>query len=336
VTDLIARPWPCGCGRVARYERNVDVNKKPTDAARKYVPHKSPLISFFKARARFLSGEDTPRAFLERCLATIEAREPTVKAFTILNTVVARAAADASTKRYKAGKPLSVVDGLPIGIKDVIETADMPMGTKNKIYRGWPKARDAAAVYSLRTGGAAIVGKTVIPDGGIGKLGPTRNPHDQLRSPGASSSGSAASVGAGMLPAALGTQAVGSLLRPASFCGCYAFKPTFGGLNRGGVISMNPSQACLGIVAGALEDIYLIAHHIADQVGGDPGSPSIDFGSKPPKARKPRRLIRLGAGWDITEDGTKIAFETFVGNLERQGVEIIRRSAGRRVRDRTR
>ena len=121
-------------------------------------PH---TVSFSNALPNFLSGKDSPRALLERCLETIARREKTVKAFVALNVEGARAAADASTRRYKSGRPLSTVDGCPVGIKDIIATADMPTQMNSPAFAGWQSGQDAACVQALRKGGAIIIGKTV-------------------------------------------------------------------------------------------------------------------------------------------------------------------------------
>ena len=125
-----------------------------------YDPRTHQLLSFHDAIPRFRDGSDTPRAYLERCLETIAAREPTIQAFACLNLDGARAAADASDKRYKAARPLSLVDGMPFGVKDLYETVDMPTQLNSPIYADWQGLRDSAHVYALRRGGAVIVGKT--------------------------------------------------------------------------------------------------------------------------------------------------------------------------------
>src|SRR5688572_8935509 len=168
------------------------------------------LCSFARAVDDFQSGVQTPRVFLERCLETIALREPTVQAFVTLNIDASRAAADLATERYRAGRPLSSVDGCPVGIKDIMDTRDMPTQMGSEIYAGWQPRFDAACVHALRQGGAIIVGKTVTTEFACGRSGVTVNPHDSARTPGGSSSGSAAAVGAGMLPVALGTQTQGS------------------------------------------------------------------------------------------------------------------------------
>src|SRR5690348_4086684 len=201
---------------------SADTRTKP--AARPYLT----------ATAKFASGDDNPREFLERCLKALDTWEPQIGAFVTLNLPAARAAADASTARWRAGKPLSAIDGMPVGIKDIIETHDMPTQMGSPLFKGWRGERDAAAVYALREAGAIIVGKTVTTEFASTHPRGTCNPHDPRRTPGGSSSGSAAAVATGMVPAALGTQVVGSILRPSSFCGCVGFKPTVGAINHGG------------------------------------------------------------------------------------------------------
>ena len=166
----------------------------------------------------FCDGGDSPQAFLERCLEKIDHLNNEIKAFTALNVDGARRAADAATRRFKAGKPLSQIDGMPVGVKDIIETADMPTQMGSPVFADWQPRFDAAAVSALKQAGAVILGKTVTTEFAATVPGLTRNPFDTTRTPGGSSSGSAAAVGIGMLPAALGTQVIGSILRPASYC----------------------------------------------------------------------------------------------------------------------
>jgi Asp-tRNA(Asn)/Glu-tRNA(Gln) amidotransferase A subunit family amidase len=182
----------------------------------------------------FKDGSDSPRAFLERCLKVIEVQEDGVGAFVTLNLEGARAAADASTERWKSGSALSPIDGMPVGIKDIMETADMATEQGSPLFVGWQGKRDCAAVAALRQAGAVVLGKTVTTEFAASHPSTTRNPWDHSRTPGGSSSGSAAAVGSGMIPAALGSQVIGSIIRPSSFCGCVGFKPSVGGINRGG------------------------------------------------------------------------------------------------------
>src|SRR5262245_57646979 len=175
---------------------------------------------FHAARAVFPTGRDSPSDCLERYLGTIEELEPEVGAFVTLNLAGAREAAARSTARWRDMDPLSLIDGMPDGIKDIVETIDMPTEMGSPLYKGWRSERDAATVAALREAGAVIVGKTVTTEFAATHPAGTRNPWDTACTPGGSSSGSGAAVGSGMLAAALGTQVVGSIIRPASFCGC--------------------------------------------------------------------------------------------------------------------
>ena len=288
-----------------------------------YDPKTHSLITFHDRVAAFRDGSDTPRAFLERCIEAIEAREDEIMAWARFDPEGARKTADDSTARYRAGAPLSPVDGLPVGIKDLIDTVDMPTEYGSTLFAGHRPKQDAAVVLALREGGAAILGKTVTVTFGGGDPAKTRNPHDTSRTPGGSSSGTAAAVGAPTVPVAIGTHARGSTIRPASFCGAYALKPTFGAINRQGVFSAADSMDHLGTFAGSLRDVWIVARHMARLAGGDPGHPGLYGGAAPPAPRKPMRLVRLEmAGWARTDDATKAAFEEVVAGLAASGVEI--------------
>jgi len=284
------------------------------------------IVSSSRALPDFVSGKRTPRDFLERCLSVIAARDRTVKAFVTLNTAVARKAADAATKRYKAGKPLSPVDGCPVAIKDIIATADMPTQMNCPAFKGWQSGQDAACVAALRSGGAVIIGKTVTTEFAIGYSGPTTNPFDPERTPGGSSSGSAAAAGAGMVPVALGTQTQASILRPASYCGAVGFKPTIGALHTAGIHPLSATCDHLGMLAGTLDDAWRVASHISLSIGS-PGNPFLNgAGAQSPLPRKPRKLIRLYTrGWTEIDGGTEDAFNETVAALQFAGVPIASR-----------
>jgi Asp-tRNA(Asn)/Glu-tRNA(Gln) amidotransferase A subunit family amidase len=298
----------------------------PQFPAGRYDPRTHRMLSFHDAVAGFRDNRDTPRAYLERCIERIEALDGAVMAFAFLNLDHARKAADESGARYKAGRPLGPVDGMPVGIKDLIETHDMPTEFGSELFRGHQPLTDAACVRALRQGGAVLVGKTVTVCFGGGDPARTRNPFDTRRTPGGSSSGTAAAVASRMLPVALGTHARGSTIRPASFCGVYALKPTFGAINRQGSFSMAYSMDHLGVFAGTLSDMWRTARFIAREAGGDPSHAGLYGGPVPPPPRKPTRLIRLDtAGWPAAEPAAKAAFEAYVARLVDAGVEIITR-----------
>ena len=190
-----------------------------------YRPLESPLLTFHNHIPKFLSGKDNPREYLERCLAQIELLEPKVKAFVVMNVESARKDADASSKRYVDGKPLSIVDGMPFGVKDLYETIDMKTQMNSPVYKDWKGIRDSAHAFALRQGGAVILGKTATTEFGMATPPPTRNPFNYDKTAGGSSSGSSAAVGASMIPAASGSQVRGSIVRPAGYCANFALKP---------------------------------------------------------------------------------------------------------------
>jgi Asp-tRNA(Asn)/Glu-tRNA(Gln) amidotransferase A subunit family amidase len=285
------------------------------------------VIPFFSAAADFRLGKDSPRDFLERCLTRLEAFEPTVGAFVCHETAAARLAADRSAARWRDGRPLSPIDGMPLGIKDIIETADMPTEQGSPLFVGWRTGRDAASVSALREAGAVILGKVVTTEFAATEPRGTRNPWDRERTPGGSSSGSAAAVACGMVPAALGTQVVGSILRPASFCGCVGFKPSVGGINRGGSYDYF-SQSCTGVLAASLEDAWLVAVNIVARAGGDPGYPGLQGPPEPPPAQRPRALAILQTvGWNDAAPEARRAFETATARLADAGIALADRHA---------
>jgi Asp-tRNA(Asn)/Glu-tRNA(Gln) amidotransferase A subunit family amidase len=289
-----------------------------------HAPSQKPTMRpFFAARERFASGADTPRDFLARCLADFDAWESKIGAFVTVNFDAARAAAERSTERWRAGKPLSAIDGMPIGIKDVIETADMPTEMGSPLFAGWRSEKDAASVAALRSAGAVILGKTVTTEFAATEPRGTKNPWDVTRTPGGSSSGSAAAVAVGIVSAALGTQVLGSVLRPASFCGCFGFKPTVNALNREGSHDYQ-SQSCTGVEAATLEEAWQVAYEIALRVGGDAGHAGLSGPNTAPRARAPRRLAFLKtAAWPEAVAGAKQRMDEALSRFEVAGAEIL-------------
>ena len=293
------------------------------------VPQAKPFLA---AAAQFAGGQDTPRAYLERCLETLAAWEPKIGAFVCTNIEGSRAAADASSMRWRDNKPVSAIDGMPIGIKDIIETADMPTGMGSPLFDGWSSGRDAAAVAALREAGAVILGKTVTTEFAATEPRGTRNPWDPGRTPGGSSSGSAAAVAAGLVSAALGTQVMGSIVRPASYCGCVGFKPGVGGINRGGSHD-ELSQSCMGVLAATLEDAWQVASEIAARAGGDPGYQGLVGPLRMPPPARPQRLVFLEtAGWQVASAEAKKAIQESLALLSRNGIDILTRQSDQLVR----
>jgi Asp-tRNA(Asn)/Glu-tRNA(Gln) amidotransferase A subunit family amidase len=283
------------------------------------------LLRFQDLLADFRSGYDTPRDLLERSIDRLEAWEPRLHAFAAVGLEGARRAADASTERWRAGQPRSSIDGMPMGIKDVIDTADLPTELGLPAFEGRRPSIDAAAVFGLRAAGAVVLGKTATTEFAMTHPAATRNPHDLNRTPGGSSSGSAAAVGAGILPAALGTQAVGSVLRPASYCGAFGFKPTGGAINRGGSHDIQ-SHSAIGVIGASLADLWHTAWEIVCRVGGDPGKRALVGAPEVTPSSRPSAVVHLETdGWQRASDQARQQVEDLLRRLELAGVEVRRR-----------
>jgi Asp-tRNA(Asn)/Glu-tRNA(Gln) amidotransferase A subunit family amidase len=304
-----------------------------TASAAEALPATTPVLRpYVPATVEFgAGGKDSPRAFLERALAALEAWEGRIGAFVTLNLAAARGAADRSTERWHAGRPRSPIDGMPIGVKDVIETIDMPTQNGSPLFAGFRSERDAASVAALREAGAVILGKTVTTEFAASEPRGTRNPWDESRTPGGSSSGSAAAVAVGAISVGLGTQVLGSILRPASFCGCYGFKPTVGAINRGGSYD-GLSQSVHGTLAASLPEAWLVAYEIAQRAGGDPGYPGLYGPPAPPPAKRPRQLAVLETdGWEKATPEARQAFAAARAKLDAAGVVLATRRESEKV-----
>lgn len=307
---------------------------KPRPVRRAYDPRSPGLLAFHADVPKFLAGVKTPLAYLETCLARIAEVEPALGAFACQTVDLARAAAQAATARYRHGRPASPVDGLPLAIKDIFEMRDAPTGWGVEAFAAHPPFRDAAVVNALRVGGAAIVGKTRLPELGLGAPPVTVNPWDHKRSPGGSSSGSAAAVGAGLVPVAIGTQGRGSLTRPASYCGVYAFKPSHGAIHRGGDGGGQETNTHVGLLAGSLEDAWIVARFLSDEAGPHPGCFGLEGPATPPPAGRPLRLVRLeGPGWGLTEEAARKTYEDLLAAIGRIGVAVVQAEDSPKTRD---
>ena len=304
--------------------------KKSPDKNQRPIGGFDPLqqsASFASHVPAFLNGSETPREYLEGCLERMEVLEPSIGAFVHLDIEAARAQADAATSRYGANKPLSPIDGCPIAVKDIIETADMPTRMNSPIFADWQSARDAACVFALHQGGAVIPGKTVTTEFATGASGPTRNPFDLSRTPGGSSSGSAAAAAAAMVPVALGTQTAGSIVRPAAYCGVYGFKPSHAALNTGGIHPLSLSHDTLGTIGANLADTWITAIHVASIVGGTPPHPGLTGPVCLPAPRRPKALVRLYTdGWSEVDRTTSAQLDCALERIAQAGVQILDRS----------
>lgn len=214
-------------------------------------------LSVTEAAARIASGDLLSEDLVRACLDRTAQLEPGVQAWTFLDRDRSLEQARSADTVRREGKGVGPLHGVPIGIKDIIDTADMPTENGCGAHRGRQPKADAACVTALRRAGAVIMGKTVTTELATFTPGKTHNPRNLEHTPGGSSSGSAAAVGAGMVPGALGTQTVGSVIRPAAFCGVYGFKPTFGLIPRPGVLTQAHSLDTVGVMGRSVEDLAL-------------------------------------------------------------------------------
>jgi amidase len=255
--------------------------------------------------ARQLSAEELVSA----CLARINLRESAVGAWQYLDPEGALAAA----RQCDASPPRGPLHGVPIAVKDLIDTADVPTGYGSAIYRGNRPAADAACVALARAAGAIVLGKTVTTEFACFTPGKTANPHNPAHTPGGSSSGSAAAVADRMVPLAFGTQTAGSVIRPASYCGIVGYKPSFGTIPRAGVKLLADSLDTIGTMARSVADAAFLAGVIC-------GRPALRDVAMPTAA--PRFGICRTPMWSEAEPGTAAALDQARAALERAGAAV--------------
>ena len=263
-----------------------------------------------------LTSEELVGACLERC----REREPQVQAWTFLDEEHALAQARAADELRRSGQAAGPLCGVPVGIKDIIDTGDMPTENGTVLHQGRAPRNDAAVVAMLRAAGAVILGKTVTTECAYFHPGKTRNPHNPEHTPGGSSSGSAAAVACGMVPLALGTQTNGSVIRPAAFCGVYGFKPTHGLIPRTGILKLSRALDQVGFFSRNLDDLALLAEELAGWDEGDPDTQPrarIPFGTvlaeEPPIP--PVIAFMKTPVWERAEPETREAFAELVEAL---------------------
>lgn len=288
----------------------------------------SPLLSthapFSEIVKGFQSGSASPRDYLEACIEAIERSEPTLQALVCMDLPRARKLADESAARYRNGRPLSPIDGMPIGIKDIIDTVDMPTQMNNALYKDHLPKGDAAAMRAIYEGGGIPLGKTVTTEFAIGRSGPTVNPHNPLHTPGGSSSGSAAGTAAGMFAAALGTQTQGSIIRPASFCGVVGYKPTRARLSTDGIHPLSASHDHLGVLSDTVDDAWWLARWISECAPPQncKGLAGPVCGSVPPLPLTRVAVLRT-QGYDDLDDASLNAFEQMLEQLQARGTAVV-------------
>ena len=289
------------------------------------------------SQLNWLSATDAARAIregaisaeqlVEACLARVRDADPQIEAWAFLDPEHALTQARARDQDRREGRPVGPLHGVPVGIKDIFDTEDMPTEDGSVLHAGRTPAHDATVVAMLRAAGAVIMGKTVTTEFATYSPGKTRNPRNPGHTPGGSSSGSAAAVAAGMVPLAVGSQTNGSVIRPASFCGVYGFKPTHGLIPRGGVLKLSRTLDHVGVFARTLEDVALLAEQL---VGHDPR----DADTRP-RARMPFTATAAeepplppmigyvkGPVWERASEDTKAAFAELASTLGERVVEI--------------
>ncbi|MBC7131562.1 MAG: amidase [Roseovarius sp.] len=223
-------------------------------------------------RDRLASGALRALDLAEALIARIEAREPEIRAFAWFDAEFVRQQARALDAHRLGGRPIGPLHGLPVALKDVIDTAKIPTENGCALDAGRVPVKDAALVTRLKQAGAIIMGKTVTTELAYLQPGPTRNPHNPAHTPGGSSSGSAAAVADGMVPLAIGTQTGGSVIRPASFCGVTGYKPSFGAIGRTGVLMQSPTLDTMGVFAASPLDAAMLAEVLMGHDAGDPAT----------------------------------------------------------------
>src|SRR5712664_2248672 len=304
-------------------------------------------LSAADAARKIRDGLLTSEELVQSCLERIRTLEPSVQAWTFLDEEHALAQARAADERKRGGEPIGALHGVPVGLKDIIDTADMPTENGTVVHKGRTPRDDAAVVKTLRAAGAVILGKTVTTECAYFAPGKTSNPQNPKHTPGGSSSssaaavaaglvpptpggsasGSAAAVAAGMVPLALGSQTNGSTIRPAAFCGVYGFKPTHGLVPRTGMLPLSRTLDHVGLFSKNVEDLALLAEVL---VGWDEGDPDTR-----PRARIPFQMISSEEPpiepmlafvktphWEKVDAQTREAFAELTGALGERVEEV--------------
>lgn len=271
------------------------------------------------ALAAIGAGKLSSRALADACLARIDERDDAVGAWIHLDPEQVRAGADALDGDGGTKGPLH---GVPVGLKDIIDTKDMPTENGSAFFAGRRPVADSTIARLLRDAGALIMGKTVTTEFALSGAGKTRNPHDPNRTPGGSSSGSAAAVADYQVPVAVGSQTGGSMIRPGSFCGIYAYKPSYGTISRAGMFALSRVLDHPGIYARALADIALVGDVLMVKdpldldMRGHPSAKLADAVGKGPVQNPPRVAFVKGPMWQAAEPYMN---DLFKGVMEKLG-----------------
>jgi Asp-tRNA(Asn)/Glu-tRNA(Gln) amidotransferase A subunit family amidase len=284
-------------------------------------------LSLCEAAEDIRQGRITAVELVRDCLTRIDEVDPAVQAWAFLDRDHALRQAEAADEHRRLGRATGPLHGVPVGVKDIFDTGDMPTELGSPFWAGRTPRRDATAVARLREAGAVIMGKTVTTEYAYYQPGKTANPHDPARTPGGSSSGSAAAVAAYMVPGAIGSQTNGSVIRPAAFCGVVGFKPTHGLIPRTGALELSRTLDQVGVFARTVEDAALLAEVM---VGYDPEDHDTRPVARPPfhatavsaPPLPPRFAFVRSPVWDRAEPVTREAFAELVGALGEAASEV--------------
>ncbi len=267
-------------------------------------------LSANAAAAAIASGDTTSVALVESCLERIESKDALISAWVYVDAELALRKARDADAAGEAGTPVGSLHGVPVAIKDIFDTADMPTECGSDLHRDRRPRQDAEAVSLLRRAGAIVLGKTVTAELALSAPGPTANPLDLRRTPGGSSSGSAAAVADFMVPLAVGSQTTGSVIRPASYCGIVGFKPSFGAIATGGMHILAQPLDHVGVFARDVADISLMTNVLMPPGAGTEDSRDAAVASGPPRIGVVRAPV-----WNEASDDARSRFDTWTENL---------------------
>jgi Asp-tRNA(Asn)/Glu-tRNA(Gln) amidotransferase A subunit family amidase len=272
-------------------------------------------------------GSLTPHEIAERCIAQVARVEPACLAWECFDGEKLRREAETCASRLARGEPVRRLEGVPVGVKDIFNTADFPTQMGSPLWKGFTPGNDARSVFNLKRDGAWVPGKTVTAEFAVHALGRTLNPHDPFRNPGTSSTGSAVAVAAGMVPVALGTQTAGSIVRPASFCGIYGCKPSFGLIPRTGMLKTTDSLDSVGFFVSQAEDLATVFDALRVHGPDYPLShtPLSDPERQTKSSSRPWRIVVARTHtWEYAPDYAREALLDWCSKLDRlPGVEVV-------------
>ncbi|MEM8540897.1 MAG: amidase [Pseudomonadota bacterium] len=281
-------------------------------------------LSASEAAAKIKEGSLSSVDLVKACLAKIEETDGQIKAWAHIDADAALAQAEAMDDIRRRGYATGPLHGVPVGLKDIVDTKDMPTENGTAIFKGRQPDADASIVERLKEAGAIVLGKTVTTEMAFMHPSKTHNPHNLAHTPGGSSSGSAAAVAGFHVPLAVGTQTNGSVIRPASFCGTYGFKPTRGAISRRGVLQTSKSLDQIGVFARSIEDVALLS----DVLGSYDPNDHLSFS-------RPRSSALKGFGEDVPVEPDLVwldmPYDDRIADDAREGFDELRDALGARV-----